>query len=53
MPNAHDEKQKRKVESDIDKFKQLVQNAEIEYVGKDEEYVPDAPRLQRQMGIEE
>lgn len=36
--------------SDISEFKSVVQDAEVVYVGRDEDYVPDSPRLQKQMG---
>ena len=49
--NAEDEKNKRKLKDDIEQFKEVVEDANIVDVGKDPDYVPDSPRLQKQMGI--
>lgn len=48
-PNVRDAKSKKKVEDDIAEFKDVVQDADIVDVGKDPEYTPDSPRLQKQM----
>lgn len=42
-PDAGDAKAKAKVEADIQQFKDAVANADVEYIGKDTEYVPDGP----------
>lgn len=36
-----------KAEEDIYEFIRLVEDADVEVVGRDEEYVPDSPRLKR------
>jgi hypothetical protein len=44
---------RNEVEADIAAFQAAVVDADIVDVGKDTEYTPDAPRLKRQMGVEE
>lgn len=48
-PNAYDAKQQAKVRSDIERFQELVKDADVVCVGSDPEYVPDCPRLQQQI----
>lgn len=38
---------REKVEQDIYEFTRLVEDANIEYVGKDHEYVPDSPEIRK------
>lgn len=42
---------RNELEASIAAFQAAVIDADVEVVGKDEEYVPDSPRLQRQMGV--
>lgn len=46
-PSVHDAKQKAKVRADIERFRDLVADADVTVVGEDHEYVPDSPRLKR------
>lgn len=41
--------QRNRLEADIAAFQAAVIDAEVKCVGRDEEYVPDSPRLQAQM----
>jgi hypothetical protein len=38
------------LEAAVAEFQAAVIDADVRVVGKDEEYVPDSPRLQKQMG---
>lgn len=42
-PSPEAEMAKHRAESEIERFKRLVDGADIESVGKDTEYVPDGP----------
>lgn len=44
---------RNRLEADIAAFQAAVIDADVECVGRDEEYVPDSPRLQKQMGVDE
>jgi len=48
-PNVHDAKQRAKLKIDIEQFKEVVEDADVVCVGADPEYVPDCPRLQKQI----
>ena len=41
------------LEASIAAFQASVVDADVVDIGKDTEYVPDSPRLKRQMGVEE
>lgn len=44
-PDVVTAKAKSKLKSDIQAFKHAITNADVEYVGRDTEYVPESPRL--------
>lgn len=48
-PDAYNAKQKAKAHADIARFRELVEGAEVEFVGRDAGYRPDSPRLQAQI----
>lgn len=53
MSNDIPDHVRNRLEADIAAFQAAVIDADVEFVGKDTDYVPDSPRLQEQMGVEE
>jgi len=44
---------RNELEAEIAAFQAAIVDADVKCVGRDEEYVPDSPRLQAQMGVDE
>lgn len=51
MPDDIPQHVRNDLEASIAAFQAAVIDADVEFVGTDAEYVPDSPRLQKQMGV--
>lgn len=44
--------ERNRLEASIAEFQAAVIDADVEFVGRDTDYVPDSPRLREQMGVD-